>query len=160
MSLPTSLKSNKVITRALSILKRLTQLIECAKTEVEIGDHFRIARVRLTGFAWFGGHQWRAGHRDEEEHEGCAEDDGYDLVVHASEGVVLLVDVEEACDGCCGFNAHASCMLVPGSLTRAARLDVVLGDPWSMEEDNYLVVLHAARSSVVISGLWSWSWAY
>lgn len=150
MSLPASLKGDKVITRAFSILKRLTQLIERAETKVEIGDHFRIARMRLTGFVWFGGHQWRAGYRDKEEHEGCAEDDGYDLVIHASEGVVLLVDVEEACDGCCGFDAHASCVLVPGSLTRAAGLDVILGDPWSMEEDDYLVVLHAGRSSVGI----------
>lgn len=126
MCLPASLECDEIIARTLSILKRLTQLIERAEAQVEVSDHFCITRVRLARFARFGGHQGRAGDRDEEEHEGCAEDDGYDLVVHSAEGVVFLVDVEEACDGCCGFDAHASCVMVAGSLAGAARLDVVL----------------------------------
>lgn len=56
---------------------------------------------------------------------------------------MLLVDMEQARDGGCGLNAHAACVVVAGSLARAPRLDVALGDPWPMEENDNLVILHA-----------------
>lgn len=124
MRLPPSLKRNKVIPRPLRILKRLTQLIKRPETKIQVRNHLRITRVRLTRFARFSGHQGRAGDRHEEEHECCAEDDGDDLVVHAPEGVVFFVDVKEAGDGCCGFDAHATRVVVAWSLSGAAGLDV------------------------------------
>lgn len=149
--LPASLECNEVVARALGVFKRLAQFVEGAEAEVEVGDHLGVARMWLIDFAWFGGHQGRTRYRDEEEHEGCAEDDGHDLAIHPSEGVVFLVGMEETGDSGCRFHTHAPCMVISRALARTARLDVALGDPGPVEEDNDLVVLHAASLLVTCS---------
>jgi hypothetical protein len=62
---------------------------------------------------------------------------------------VLLIDVEETCDRCGGLDAHASGMVVSRSLARAARLNVTLGNPRPMEENDNLMILHTVILLVV-----------
>lgn len=56
---------------------------------------------------------------------------------------MLFVDTEQSCN--CGgrFDAHPSCMVITGSLARTPGLNIALGDPWSVEENDDLMVLHA-----------------
>lgn len=91
----------------------------------------------------------RIGHGDRDENERRGENDGDDLVVHAAECVVPFVLLEEFCDGCGGFDTHSSRVQVAGSLSGVAGLDVVLGDPGSVEEDDDLMILHTALVSTV-----------
>jgi hypothetical protein len=142
MCLPTALESDEVITRALGVLERLTKLIESAEAKIEISHHLGAAGVRWT-IARFAGTQRGTGDCYKEQHQGCAENYCHDLVVHASEGVVFFVEVEEACDCCSGFNAHPACVVIAGALSGGLGLNIALGEPRAMEEDDDLVVLHA-----------------
>jgi hypothetical protein len=101
MCLPPSLQSNEEVPGTLRVFEGLAELVEGAEAEIQICDHFGVARVWLAGFAGLVGHEWGAGDGDEEEHQCGAEDYRHDLVIHSAEGVVFFVDVEEPGDRCC-----------------------------------------------------------
>lgn len=96
--MPTSLESHKVVACSLGVLERLTQFIEGAETQVEICNHIRAAGPGWA-ITWFAGTHWGTGYCYKEEHECCAEDYCHDLVVHAAEGVVSLVELEKSRNG-------------------------------------------------------------
>jgi hypothetical protein len=79
------LQGHEKIASALSILKRLTQLVECSEAKVQIRNHFRITRVRLADFAGLARQKRRTGYCDEEQHQRGTEDDRHYLIVHPSE---------------------------------------------------------------------------
>lgn len=62
--------------------------------------------------------------------------------VHATEGVLSFVEMEELGDSDCGFDAHFSSVDVAWALGRLG-LDVAFGDPRAVGVDDGLVVLHA-----------------
>ena len=51
--------------------------------------------------------------------------------------------MEEACDSCGRFDAHPACVVVAWALSGSLGLDITLGKPGTVEEDDDLVVLHA-----------------
>lgn len=91
--LPPPLQADEEVPRPLGVFKRLTQFIQSAKAEIEVCDHLGVAVARVATAA-----TWARGVRESniEQHQSRAEDDGYNLVVHATEGVKLFVDVKQS----------------------------------------------------------------
>lgn len=88
MRLPSSLQTNQEVSCALCVLERLAQLVQSTEAKIKICNHFR------TGGPVFVVAGLPGGNGDVEEHKRSAEDDRDDLVVHAPECIVFLVDLE------------------------------------------------------------------